>query len=477
MYTKRVQIVNYGPIDHIDVVFPFDDGTPQPVVFVGENGSGKSILLSHIVNAVVSAKDLVYSDTPEVEIGRVYKLRSASYIKHSRDYYFARTDFEHGLYVAEIMSTRPKHENADPPSETSPPDLQSCWHGMKPDSRDHYVSTIHQKEATVRDLFAKRCALYFPPNRYEEPAWLNEMNLKSRAEYMSLSHTEGQTSRRLIHYSPLNDNKNWLFDVVYDRSVFETRTTSVPIATDGRGQPVHLPVQLAPTGNATSVFDIALQVVRTVLRGPPDTRLGIGRRRRRVVSIEGKGTVVPNIFQLSTGETGLLNLFLSILRDFDLCGSPFRRPGDVRGIIIVDEVDLHLHAVHQYEILPALIRLFPNVQFVLTTHSPLFVLGMNDVFGESGFRLFRLPSGQKISPEEFNEFESAYRSFTATTRFSNDLQSAIEHAQKPIVFLEGTIDVQYVRKAACLLGHDELLERIELRDGGGAGISRRSGVD
>ena len=361
MYAKRVQILNYGPIDHIDVPFPFDGETPQPVVFVGENGSGKSIFLSHIVNALVSAKDLVYSETPEVEIGRVYKLRSGSYIKHSRDYYFARTDFEEGLHVAEIMSTRLKHECPDPPSESSPPDLQSCWNAMKRDSRDHYVSTVHQQETTVRDLFAKRCALYFPPNRFEEPAWLNEGNLKSRADYMSLSHIEGHTSRRLIDYSPLNENKNWLFDVVYDRAVFETRTANVPIAKDDRGHPIHVPVQIPPSGNATSLFDIALRVVRTVLRGPPGTRFGIGGRLRRVLSVEGEGVVVPNIFQLSTGETALLNLFLSIMRDFDLCGSAFHQPEDVRGIAIVDEVDLHLHAVHQYEVLPALIRMFPNV--------------------------------------------------------------------------------------------------------------------
>ena len=226
MYTKRVQILHYGPINDVDVHFPFHNETPQPVVFVGENGSGKSILLSHIVNALISAKDLVYSDTPEVEIGRVYKLRSGSYIKHSRTYYFARTDFEEGLYVAEMMSNRLKHECPDPPS-TSPPDLQSCWAAMKPDSRDHYVSNVHQNESAVRDLYAKRCALYFPPNRFEEPAWLNEENLKSRAEYMGLPQTEGHTSRKLINYAPLNDNKNWLFDVVYDRSVFETRTASV----------------------------------------------------------------------------------------------------------------------------------------------------------------------------------------------------------------------------------------------------------
>ena len=40
-------------------------------------------------------------------------------------------------------------------------------------------------------IFAKRCILYFPPNRFEEPAWLNEENLKAQAQYMDLKTYEG----------------------------------------------------------------------------------------------------------------------------------------------------------------------------------------------------------------------------------------------------------------------------------------------
>ena len=73
--------------------------------------------------------------------------------------------------------------------------------------------------------------------------------------------------------------------------------------------------------------------------------------------------------------------------------------------------------------------MFPRVQFVVTTHSPLFVLGMKQLFGEDGFALYRLPQGQQISPEEFNEFENAYQAFAATSRFSDDMRAAIENAQ------------------------------------------------
>lgn len=40
------------------------------------------------------------------------------------------------------------------------------------------------------------------------------------------------------------------------------------------------------------------------------------------------------------------------------------------GIVLVDEVDLHLHPTWQRQIVPALRRTFPRVQFILTTHSP-----------------------------------------------------------------------------------------------------------
>ena len=52
MYIKSIHILNYGPISQLAIEMPFDDSTPKPVVLVGENGSGKSIILSHIVNGL-----------------------------------------------------------------------------------------------------------------------------------------------------------------------------------------------------------------------------------------------------------------------------------------------------------------------------------------------------------------------------------------------------------------------------------------
>ena len=476
MYTKRIQLINYGPVEKLDIEFPFKGQTPKPVVMVGANGSGKSILLSHIVNGLLAAKDIAFPETPEVEPGKVYKLRSGSYIKPGSEYYFGRVDFDGGFFVSEIRTRRNKQEYPDVPKGISGTATEAMWERVGPEENDHYDSNLAPDPSTrkkIKEIFAQRGVLYFPFNRFEEPAWLNEENLKAQAQYMDRKHLVGYTGRKVVASSPLHENKNWLFDVIYDRAAFELQTHHVNLPVTDGDATIPLPLFSGYSGDAARTYETVLEIVRKIMRSPT-IRFGIGRRNNRAVSVmSGEGTfssqLVPNIFQLSSGETSLLNLFLSILRDFDLCGTPFSQAADVRGIVVVDEIDLHLHAVHQYEVLPELIKMFPNVQFVVTTHSPLFILGMHRVLGEDGFGLYRLPQGHRISPEEFSEFGDAYQAFTETVRFSNDMRAAIEGVQKPIVYVEGSTGQRYIHRAAQLLSQEAILEEVELRDGGGTG--------
>ena len=43
---------------------------------------------------------------------------------------------------------------------------------------------------------------------------------------------------------------------------------------------------------------------------------------------------------------------------------------DTPGVVLIDEIDLHLHPSWQQQILPTLQNIFPNIQFIVTTHSP-----------------------------------------------------------------------------------------------------------
>ena len=470
MYTKRIQLINYGPIDKLDIACPFDGDKPKPLVFVGENGSGKSILLSQIVNGLLAAQQMAFPDTPEIATGKVYKLRSSSYIRSGAEFYFSRVDFEDDLHIADLQLARRKQDYKGVPTGIQETLAHDLWNRMR--SAD--TSTMSPQFGALQSegLFDKNCILYFPPNRFEDPAWLNADNLTAKARRTSPRRRKGETERSVINHAPLRENENWLFDVAYDFNVFEQLTQRIPIPVETQDKSkvtVPLPVFFGYAGRAKTLYDIALRIVQVVIQGQ-NIQLGFGTRDNRVVSVlDGETSHVPNIFQLSSGEVSLLNLFLSILRDFDMCREPISKPDDVRGIAVVDEVDLHLHAMHQYDVLPRLVQMFPRIQFVLTTHSPLFALGLRQTLGRDGFALYELPNARSIAPEDFSEFGEAHRAFKKTKTYLEEMEKTVSRIENPVVFVDGATDVKYLRRAVELLNARDVLCEAEIRGGGGDG--------
>ncbi len=53
----------------------------------------------------------------------------------------------------------------------------------------------------------------------------------------------------------------------------------------------------------------------------------------------------------------------------------------INGIIMIDEIDLHLHPAWQRTFMPTLNSIFPNIQFIITSHSPFVIqsLSISDV--------------------------------------------------------------------------------------------------
>lgn len=81
--------------------------------------------------------------------------------------------------------------------------------------------------------------------------------------------------------------------------------------------------------------------------------------------------------QMSDGEKRLFSIFVDIARQLSLASS--RRPiTDVPAIVLIDEIDVHLHPKWQRLIVPSLEELFPACQFIATTHSPFVVQGVNE---------------------------------------------------------------------------------------------------
>jgi hypothetical protein len=78
---------------------------------------------------------------------------------------------------------------------------------------------------------------------------------------------------------------------------------------------------------------------------------------------------------LSQGYQAVISLVADIIGNVWLeAGEPVKLD-DMEGIVLVDELDLHLHPTWQTEIVTGLKATFPRMQFIVTTHSPLVLAG------------------------------------------------------------------------------------------------------
>jgi len=462
MYLQRLELVNCGPIENANIECKFgNDGAPKPIIFVGTNGSGKSIATSHIVSALIAAQGSVFEDS-DVEEGKIFKLRSPAYVRHGAEYSTATVHLSGGFSVFEVQLQKMKSQFSAPfPS-------YSKWDEVKPTDVSHYSANFHQENEKLKSCLNEATHLFFPPNRFEEPAWLNEMNLRKKANYPSIKNFAYISNRPIVNHAPMRDLQDWILDLIYDSHVLETKC-SIEVFQEGIGGIPSNEIVTTRDGPASRILTPIVIFLRKLFGKNGQFDWIVGHRNARTVGISINGDLVTdNLFQLSTGQSVLLDLFLAIIRDCDLSRSTISQLSDIQGIVIVDEIDLHLHTDLQHDILPSLIRLFPKVQFILTTHSPLFLIGMEKIFTSDGFQLVELPTGQEVEVERFSEFEAAYKHMQESARFREEIQRKIAASQKPVLYLEGTTDIDYIKKAADLLGKADLLNRFELRDSVGA---------
>ncbi len=96
------------------------------------------------------------------------------------------------------------------------------------------------------------------------------------------------------------------------------------------------------------------------------------RPLRFVVSMESEAGETEELAldQLSGGYRIMLALAADLARRMAQGNPHLRNPLQSEAIVLIDEVDLHLHPAWQQHVLTGLARTFPNTQFVVSTHSP-----------------------------------------------------------------------------------------------------------
>ena len=303
--------------------------------------------------------------------------------------------------------------------------------------KDNVKLTSITKEKAEK-TFSESVFAYFGPNRYEKPNWMGEKyyDLSDYEHPYTTPHYNGTLDNPISVNNVTATNLQWLLDLIVD--------SRADIYYDSEGfHLTHFPsgnINYIALGDCRKQIErIMSQIMKQEVYFDLNVRNNSGSRFN-IKKVSNNELITPQLDALSTGEIALFNMFSTIVKYADkLEINNSIHLENITGIIIVDEIELHLHGSMQKEVLPKLIKLFPKVQFVITTHSPLFLLGMKNEFGDEGFEIYQLPTCTQIRTESFSEFQRAFDYMTETQQYQKEVQKARLYLAKSRTGTPGTV--------------------------------------
>ncbi len=119
------------------------------------------------------------------------------------------------------------------------------------------------------------------------------------------------------------------------------------------------------------------------------------------ISTEGK---LFKFTELSDGFSAIIDIIADLILKMQNSNS-LTRAYKKRGIVLIDEIETHLHLALQKNIMPILTKVFPNIQFIVTTHSP-FVL--NSIPNSMSFDLEHKKTIENLSEYSYESLAEGY---------------------------------------------------------------------
>jgi energy-coupling factor transporter ATP-binding protein EcfA2 len=120
--------------------------------------------------------------------------------------------------------------------------------------------------------------------------------------------------------------------------------------------------------------DIFRHTRNAILNAMPDLAgIRYSTKRADILLERQNGEQTP-FSLLSDGQRRMLGIISDLARRAAVLNPQLEHPArDTPGVVLIDEIDLHLHPKWQREIMENLRRAFPKVQFIATTHSPIII--------------------------------------------------------------------------------------------------------
>jgi energy-coupling factor transporter ATP-binding protein EcfA2 len=430
-YLSNARFYNRAPFEKLEINFEEN----EIAVLTAVNGRGKTTILSHIVDAFHEMAKPIFQNEYEGIENKYYRVSSQienlDLGKPSLTYLRFETSNGEIFDYVNVRGALTEHEY----DILTPSNNRIPFNELKDslDASDNAKKcSSHFDQVKLKEIFNNNIITYFPSYRYEAPGYLNDP-YQIEMSFLKKSGFSGKLRNPIEVISGLSQLANWIMDVVLDLRVDTTDISSQLLL-----------------NNLNQVLTYTI-----VSKGLGLLRFGIGPRglggaRIQVVKSFNNETVYPSIFNISSGESSMLCLFGELIRQADNIGKSISF-NLISGIVLIDEVDKHLHIKLQKEILPALFCLFPNVQFIVSSHSPFFSMGLADIAQNRAkivdletFGISKDPTTNDLYAEvyqmmigENDRFKELYRS----------LEDTVNSGTVPLVITEGKADVQHLRIA------------------------------
>ena len=451
MYFQSFEINNYGSINSVRYSFRFNGkGNPVPLVLIGQNGSGKTLVLSNLVDALIEFKRQVFhNNLLEVNESNYFKIGSKNYIRKGTNtsrVVIKATHEKQELKYIDIMSLDTLKIKED----------AFVLAGDIKETDSFNENGFYKKtEGKIKGKdYSEFINLYFPADRFYLPLWYNNENYK-RINYEKQFRT-GKPETNMIKSDILSNIKNWLVNIYLQSSY---RIVSLG---DSPSLPEELRGKTISVQDETHIQQLISNVFRVILGNNSFSHDPINRKAP-MVSLNASSLFCRDIDQLSEGQMGLFAIALSIIKEWDIDHGDFSLE-DIIGTVIIDEADLGLHIDFAHDAFPRMMQLFPNVQFIITTHSPFMISGMLESYGDD-IDIIEMPDGIKIVDVElFAEMRRAREVFNAGIEKHKkeivELEKELSHLRtlnnQVLVYTEGETDAILLKKAMKELGETDL---------------------
>ena len=176
-------------------------------------------------------------------------------------------------------------------------------------------------------------------------------------------------------------------------------------------------------------FDNFRDALRNIY-GCPELKLNRDTKRL-VFNIQLPEREPFGLHEMSDGYTAFLDVYMELLMRLEIADAviEYEKPA----IVLIDEMEAHLHVELQKRALPFLTKMFPKIQFIVATHSPFVITSLDNAV------VFDLEKNEVLEYPSLYSYESVVKSFLDTNSYS---QALIQYFQryKELCFKERTTE-------------------------------------